>query len=104
MGVAYLRESEDDRIRKAVNTVFDFFDGGAEVMYKVVNWILQYAPIGVFTLIAVVFGNQGPEAFGPLGMVTVSVYAALLVHLLKLREVSSYRCHIFYPPASMKIR
>ncbi len=82
MGVAYLRESEDDRIRKAANTVFDFFDGGAEVMYKVVNWILQYAPIGVFALIAVVFGKQGPEAFGPLGMVTVSVYAALIVHLL----------------------
>jgi Na+/H+-dicarboxylate symporter len=81
MGVAYLRESEDQRIRNAANTVFAFFDGGAEVMYKVVNWILQYAPIGVFALIAVVFGKQGPEAFGPLGMVTVSVYIALAVHL-----------------------
>ena len=80
MGVAYLRESKDPRIRNAANTVFNFFDGGAEVMYLVVNWILQYAPIGVFALIAVVFGKQGPEAFGPLGMVTVSVYAALLIH------------------------
>lgn len=82
MGVAYLRESEDTRVRNAANTVFAFFDGGAEVMYKVVNWILQYAPIGVFALIAVVFGKQGPEAFGPLGMVTVSVYIALLIHLM----------------------
>ncbi len=81
MGVAYLRESEDQRIRNAANTVFAFFDGCAEVMYKVVNWILEYAPIGVFALIAVVFGEQGPEAFGPLGMVTLSVYAALLLHL-----------------------
>jgi len=82
MGVAYLRESEDERIRNAANTVFAFFDGCAEVMYKVVNWILQYAPIGVFALIAVVFGKQGPEAFGPLGMVTLSVYLALLLHLV----------------------
>jgi Na+/H+-dicarboxylate symporter len=82
MGVAYLRESEDSRIRNAANTVFAFFDGGAEVMYKVVAWILEYAPIGVFALIAVVFAKQGAEAFGPLGMVTVSVYVALAIHLL----------------------
>jgi Na+/H+-dicarboxylate symporter len=82
MGVAYLRESADPRVRQAADTVFAFFDGCAEVMYKVVNWILQYAPIGVFALIAVVFGQQGPEAFGPLAMVTVSVYAALLLHLI----------------------
>jgi Na+/H+-dicarboxylate symporter len=82
MGIAYLRESQDERIRNAANTVFNFFDGCAEVMYKVVNWILEYAPIGVFALIAVVFGEQGMEAFGPLGMVTLSVYVALILHLI----------------------
>jgi Na+/H+-dicarboxylate symporter len=82
MGIAYLRESKDERIRASANTVFAFFDGCAEVMYKVVNWILEYAPIGVFALIAVVFGEQGTEAFGPLGMVTLSVYVALILHLV----------------------
>ncbi len=81
IGVAFLRESEEERVRDAANTVFKFFEGGAEVMYKVVNWILQYAPIGVFALIAVVFGKQGAEAFGPLGIVTFSVYLALAVHM-----------------------
>jgi Na+/H+-dicarboxylate symporter len=81
IGVAFLRESEEERVRDAANTVFKFFEGGAEVMYKVVNWILQYAPIGVFALIAVVFGKQGAEAFGPLGIVTFSVYLALVVHM-----------------------
>ena len=82
IGVAFLRESEEERVREAANTVFKFFEGGAEVMYKVVNWILQYAPIGVFALIAVVFGKQGAEAFGPLGIVTLSVYLALIAHLV----------------------
>lgn len=82
IGVAYLRESEDQRIKDAATTVFRFFEGGAEVMYKVVNWILQYAPIGVFALIAVVFGKQGAEAFGPLGIVTLSVYLAFIVHIV----------------------
>ncbi len=81
IGIAFLRESEEERVRDAANTLFKFFEGGAEVMYKVVNWILQYAPIGVFALIAVVFGKQGAEAFGPLGIVTFSVYLALAVHM-----------------------
>lgn len=82
IGIAYLRESEDARIKSAATTLFKFFEGASEVMYKVVNWILQYAPIGVFALIAVVFGKQGAEAFGPLGIVTLAVYCALLAHLL----------------------
>jgi Na+/H+-dicarboxylate symporter len=82
IGIAYLRESDDKRIKEAAGTVFKFFEGAAEVMYLVVNWILQYAPIGVFALIAVVFGKQGAEAFGPLGIVTLAVYLALVAHLL----------------------
>ena len=82
IGLAFLRESGEERVREAANTVFKFFEGCGEIMYKVVHWILQYAPIGVFALIAVVFGKQGAEAFGPLGIVTMSVYIALLVHYL----------------------
>jgi Na+/H+-dicarboxylate symporter len=82
IGIAYLRESEDKRIKDAATTLFKFFEGAGEVMYLVVHWILQYAPIGVFALIAVVFGKQGAEAFGPLGIVTLAVYCALFAHLL----------------------
>ncbi|MGB5424481.1 MAG: dicarboxylate/amino acid:cation symporter [Desulfobacterales bacterium] len=82
IGLAFLRESGEERVREAANTVFKFFEGCGEIMYKVVHWILQYAPIGVFALIAVVFGKQGAEAFGPLGIVTMSVYIALLAHYL----------------------
>ncbi len=82
IGLAFIRESEDQRIKDAGETVYRFFEGGAEVMYKMVNWILQYAPIGVFALIAVVFGKQGAEAFGPLGIVTLSIYLAIGIHYL----------------------
>jgi len=82
IGVSYLMVSKNERIKKAGTTVLAFFEGAAEVMYLVVRWVLQYAPIGVFALIAVVFGQQGAKAFGPLGMVTLAVYLALGVHLL----------------------
>ena len=75
-----MRDSDDDRIKNAAQTLFAFFEGGAEVMYKVVSWVLEYAPIGVFALIAVVFGKQGAQAFGPLAIVTVAVYCAFFCH------------------------
>ncbi len=82
IGLAYVRNSEDEQISRSGETVFRFFNGGAQIMYLVVHWILQYAPIGVFALIADVFGKQGAEAFGPLGWTTLAVYLAFVGHML----------------------
>jgi Na+/H+-dicarboxylate symporter len=81
IGLAYVRNSEDKNIRESGETLFRFFNGSAEVIYLVVHWVLQYAPIGVFALIAEVFGKQGAEAFGPLGITTLAVYIAFLAHM-----------------------
>jgi Na+/H+-dicarboxylate symporter len=82
IGVSYLQASGEERLHNAAGTVLSFCDGAAEVMYKIVHGVLQYAPIGVFALIAVVFGQQGARAFGPLGSVTLAMYLALVVHLV----------------------
>jgi Na+/H+-dicarboxylate symporter len=82
IGLAHARNSENEQIQRSAETVFLFFNGGAEIMYLVVHWILQFAPIGVFALIADVFGSQGAEAFGPLGWTTLAIYLAFLGHML----------------------
>jgi len=82
IALAYLRDSNDNRIKNAAETVFNFFDGSAEIIYKIVRWVLEYAPIGVFALISVVFAKQGAKAFGPLVSVTVTLYVALIVHVI----------------------
>ena len=81
IGLANVRNSENKTISQSGETLFRFFNGSAEVIYLVVQWILQYAPIGVFALIAEVFGKQGAEAFGPLGMTTLAVYLGFAVHM-----------------------
>ncbi len=81
IGVAYVRNSDDKSIRESGETLFRFFNGSAAVIYLVVHWVLQYAPIGVFALIAEVFGKQGAEAFGPLGITTLAVYIAFMAHM-----------------------
>lgn len=82
IGLSYIKNSENEEIRKSGEAVFRFFNGGAEIMYLVVNWILQFAPIGVFALIASVFGTLGSEAFGPLGWTTLTVYLAFFGHMV----------------------
>ena len=82
IGISFLLHSESEKAQQQGQVLLNLFEGGAEIMYMVVRSILQYAPIGVFALIAVVFGTQGSSAFGPLLKVTLTVYLALFVHLI----------------------
>lgn len=82
IGISYLKSSKDERIAGAADTLFKIFDGAAEVMYMVVRWVLQYAPIGVFALIANVFAEQGSKALGPLGIVTAASYLGYILHVV----------------------
>ena len=81
IGISVVRNSDDPRMQKSGTVLFDMFDGAAEVMYVIVRWILEYAPIGVFALIAVVFGKQGASAFGSLGLVTLTAYVGFILQI-----------------------
>ena len=78
--LAFLKEAKVPRISEASTTVLGVFDGLAEAMYKLVRWVLEVAPYGVFALIAVVVGTQGTKVLGPLALVTVIVYVGIIIH------------------------
>lgn len=80
--VSYIRASENEMVRKSGDTVFLVANGSAEAMYKIVSGIMQYAPIGVFALISIVFAQQGPKAIGALLMVTVCIYLGFITQLV----------------------
>lgn len=82
IALAFTREHQEERVRAAADTTYKFFEGAAEVIFKVVGWVMQYAPIGVFALIFVVFSKQGAEAFGPLLSTTIAVYLGLIFQLV----------------------
>jgi len=82
IGLSFVKDSKIAAVAKGADTLFDVCSAAAESMYKVVTGIMQYAPIGVFVLIATVFAQQGPRALGPLLMVTVVVYLGFVVHLV----------------------
>ncbi|HAQ40636.1 MAG TPA: dicarboxylate/amino acid:cation symporter [Clostridiales bacterium] len=60
----------------------EIFDSGAEVMYKIIAVIMEYAPIGVFALITPVVAQNGPGVLLPLLKLIIVVYAGCAIHAL----------------------
>jgi len=56
------------------------FEGFAEVMYKLVEFVLYFAPVGVFALIAYNIGQQGIGVLLPYGRLMGAEYLALAIH------------------------
>ena len=75
LGIAF------NSIPKEKGQVFiDFFDGLAEIMYKVTSYVMAYAPIGVFGLITPVVVNHGLSVLLPLAKVIAAVYIGCIIH------------------------
>jgi Na+/H+-dicarboxylate symporter len=53
-----------------------------DVMIKITEWVMLFAPIGVFALVAKVVASTGFAAFEPLLAFFLTVLAALAVHFL----------------------
>lgn len=62
--------------------LFNFFDAMADVMYKIIAVIMEFAPIGVFALITPVVAQNGPGVLLPLLKLIVVVYAGCAIHAL----------------------
>lgn len=60
--------------------VEDFFNGLAEVTYKIIDMIMSFAPFGVFALMMPVVAVNGPKVLLPLASVVAAMYIASIVH------------------------
>ena len=57
----------------------DLLKACRDAMFKVVDWILEYSPIGVLALTIMNFGLHGPSIVGPYISVTVGVVLGITV-------------------------
>jgi Na+/H+-dicarboxylate symporter len=62
--------------------LFNFFDAMADVMYKIIAVIMEFAPIGVFALITPVVAQNGPGVLLPLLKLIIVVYAGCAIHAI----------------------
>ena len=63
-------------------TVLEFFEGLAEVMFKFTGLVMKFAPIGIGAAVAVTIGHSGLGVLGNLAKLVGTLYAALIVFVL----------------------
>src|SRR5699024_11415159 len=57
-----------------------FFDGLAEIMYKITGLIMVLVPIGIFGLLAPIIGAHGLSVLLPLLKLIFAMFVACLIH------------------------
>lgn len=78
IALSFLKEEGN----KTAETVLNFTNGCADAMYKIVAAIMQYAPIGVFALVSIVFAIHGHKVIGPLILVSAIAFIGYIIHLI----------------------
>lgn len=61
--------------------LYGFWQGTFEVMMRITDLVMKFAPIGVFALVAKVISTTGLAAFIPLAWFFLSVVLALAIHM-----------------------
>ncbi len=72
---------------KQASTMLTFWQGVNDTMMKITMWIMKFAPIGVFALIARTVASTGFAAFQPLLMFFFTVLFALMTHIFIVLSV-----------------
>ena len=60
--------------------LYNFWNGVFHVMMQMTNWIMLFAPIGVFGLVAKVVAETGFDGARPIAIFAAAVVAALAIH------------------------
>jgi Na+/H+-dicarboxylate symporter len=82
LALALVEQSTDSvDIRNGVEAFYDLAEAGAEAMFKVVWGVMEYGVIGVFALMAAVFGEAGVDALVPFALLILTLALAVTVHI-----------------------
>lgn len=81
LAISFLRDSKDEKIHNAVMSVYNFCEGGSEIMFTITQAVLEYTPIGVFALISIVFAEEGIGVIGSLGKLILACYIGYLFQI-----------------------
>jgi len=78
LAMRVLIESGEAAKIKRLEALSDLLEACRDAMFKLVDWILEYSPIGVLALTIVNFGLYGPSIAGPYVRVTLGVVLGIL--------------------------
>ena len=76
--------------------LIDVLNGVAEVMFKVTNWVMKFAPIGVFGLIGMTIAEMGISALLPLGYFILIAYVTMVIFIVVILGITAHLFHLRY--------
>lgn len=71
-------ETGNEKIKQGATSFLNIIDTCKEAVFKIVDWILAYSPIGVFCLTSVNFAQYGKHLVGPYVSLTAGVVIGIL--------------------------
>jgi len=75
---------------KGVERLVKLFHSAQEAIFKIVEWIMEYFPIGVFALATVNFSLYGPKLFGPYLRIAGGVIIAVALMIFAVYPLLMY--------------
>ncbi len=80
LGIRVSIEASSDAAQvRRMETLLEVLNAARDAIFKMVDWILEYTPIGVLALSVTNFGLYGPNIVGPYVSVTLGVVGGILV-------------------------
>ena len=77
-----IEESADGKLRAALESLLELSQAALKACFRMIDWIMEYFPVGVFALSAVNFAQYGVELFGPYLRIAGCVIAGVILMLL----------------------
>lgn len=78
-----ITEKENKRVSKMLKSISDVF-------MKIINWIMYYAPIGLFAYFAVLVADYGPEIIGSYAKSLIMYFIVCVLYFLVFYTVYAY--------------
>lgn len=88
IAMSLLEDRED--LNEAIGLIKRISNAITNVMFKIIEWVLQYAPIGIFALTVVNFGLYGPSIVGPYVRIVGGVVVGILFMMFCVYSLLNY--------------
>lgn len=79
LGLKLISEDDSKNIKSNVDSLLCIVEAAKEAIFKIVDWILAYSPIGVFALTSVNFAQFGSSLFGPYVKLALGIIIGIII-------------------------
>ena len=76
------KEDDDGESTRAINAVIDGIAGGYKILMRMLTWVVEIVPYGVFCVVAMTIGKAGFETFGVLAGFLGVILLGFVIHAL----------------------